>query len=92
LGQHYQQRGNLTILLEPNIYGISNNLASGSTALSLASIPGSTNFLYMTTNLCLPIAQWQLITTNTAPSDGLFQFIDLNSEGVPAKFYRLAMP
>ena len=58
----------------------------------LASTPGSTNRLWATTNLSLPFSQWQLIATNTADTTGLFQFIDTNTSGAPAKFYILSSP
>jgi uncharacterized repeat protein (TIGR03803 family) len=81
----------LTVLLRPNFYGISNS-ASGTTTLLLASTPGSTNRLWATTNLSLPFSQWQPIATNTADTTGLFQFIDTNTDGTPAKFYILSSP
>ncbi|HTV43320.1 MAG TPA: choice-of-anchor tandem repeat GloVer-containing protein [Candidatus Sulfotelmatobacter sp.] len=80
----------LTVLVEPNMWGISDNPSGGFTTLSLASYPGSTNYLYATTDLALPLSQWQLIATNVAAPNGLFQFIDTNTMGVPAKFYRLS--
>ena len=81
----------LTVLLQPNCYGISNN-GSGTVTLLLASTPGSTNRLWATTNLELPLAQWQPITTNTADPTGFFQFIDTNNGEGPAKFYILSSP
>jgi uncharacterized repeat protein (TIGR03803 family) len=77
----------LDVLLRPNFVGISNS-ASGTTTLLLASTPGSTNRLWATTNLSLPFSQWQL----TADTTGLFQFIDTNTSGAPAKFYILSSP
>jgi len=78
----------LTVLIEPNIYGLSNHIG-GSTTVYLASIPGSTNRLWGTTNLSLPFL---VIATNTANSNGLFQFLDPTIAGIKAKFYRLSMP
>jgi uncharacterized repeat protein (TIGR03803 family) len=81
----------LNVLLQPNPYGISNR-ADGSKTLYLASIPGSTNHLWATTNLTLPLAQWQVIATNIAPASGFFQFTDTNTSGLKARFYRLSTP
>lgn len=81
----------LTVLLQPNCYAISNS-GSGSITLLLASAPGSTNRLWSTTNLNLPLVQWQPVFTNTADATGLFQFIDTNTGDSPAKFYILSSP
>ena len=80
----------LTVVAEPNIWGISNDPTSGSIALSLAGVPGSTNWLRATTNLSAPFLQWQVIATNVAGPDGLFQFIDPKTQKVPERFYRLS--
>ena len=82
---------NLTVLLRPNFYAISNS-ASGTMTLLLVGTPGSTNRLWATTNLSLPFAQWQPISTNTADPTGLFQFTDTNTGHTPAKFYILSSP
>jgi uncharacterized repeat protein (TIGR03803 family) len=79
-----------SVLLQPNCYGISNSL--GSVTLFLASTPGSTNRLWATTNLSLPPAQWQPISTNAADATGLFQFTDMNTGDSSAKFYILSSP
>jgi uncharacterized repeat protein (TIGR03803 family) len=80
----------LTVLVEPSSYGISEHPGGGPTTVYLASYPGSTNYLYATTNLSSPFSQWQLIGTNVAGSNGLFQIVDTNTNSVPAKFYRLS--
>lgn len=80
----------LTVLLEPNSYGISNNPSGGTMTVYLANAPDSTNYLYATTNLALPFSQWQLVDIGIAGSNGLFQFIDSQTTGVPDKFYRLS--
>jgi hypothetical protein len=59
--------------------------------LNLASVPGSTNRLWATTNLSPPMTQWQVLATNVA-TNGFFQFMDTNTSGYPAKFYRLSTP
>lgn len=76
---------------EPNIYGIYGTPSAGSMTVLLASLPGTTNILYDTTNLALPFAQWHSIATNTAPTTGFFQHTDSTTKGVPAKFYRLKL-
>jgi uncharacterized repeat protein (TIGR03803 family) len=79
------------ILPEPNIYGIYGTPSAGSMTVLLASLPGTTNILYDTTNLTLPFAQWHSIATNTAPTTGFFQHTDSTTKGVPTKFYRLKL-
>ena len=81
----------LTVLLQPNCYGISNS-GSGTVTLLLASTPNSTNRLWAATNLSLPLAQWQPLSTNAADATGLFQFTDTNTGDTPAKFYILSSP
>ncbi len=88
-GSATSRQAQLTVLLQPNEYGISNG--GRIYTLWLASVPGSTNRLWATTNLALPFGQWRLIATNVAGSNGLFQFADTNS-GNKAKFYRLSLP
>jgi len=77
----------LTVQLVPNIYSLSNG-AGGAKTLYLASIPGSTNRLWASTNL----VQWQVIATNYAGSNGFFQFADTNTIGNSMKFYLLSWP
>lgn len=78
-------------LPEPNIYGIYGNPSASSTTLLLASLPGTTNILYGTTNLTLPLGQWHSLATNAAPTTGFFQYLDSTTKGVPAKFYTLKL-
>jgi hypothetical protein len=82
----------LSVLIQPNIYGVNNvsNGAAGPKLLLLASLPGSTNLLWASTNLSQPISQWQLIGTVTAGTNGLFQFIDTNTAGISHKFYTMS--
>jgi hypothetical protein len=80
----------LTVSPQPNVYAFSKGAADSPAVLHLASLPKSTNRLWATTNLSLPIAQWQIITTNVADTSGLFQFIDTNTAGRKTKFYRLS--
>ena len=80
----------LTVLLQPNAYGISNAMGGGgsSISLSLASIPNSISRVWASTNL----VQWQPISTNVVGTNGLFQFTDTNLTGNPGKFYRVSTP
>jgi uncharacterized repeat protein (TIGR03803 family) len=81
----------LTVLLQPNPYGISSS-NGGKMNLNLASIPGSTNRLWTTTNITLPMTQWQIIATNVMDSNGFSQVTDTNTSPFKAKYYRLSMP
>jgi uncharacterized repeat protein (TIGR03803 family) len=81
----------VNLLLQPNIYAISNCIG-GTVALYLTSYPNSTNRLWTTTDLSLPLAQWQVLATNVADSNGLGQFIDTNAIVPPQRFYRLSQP
>ena len=90
-GSATSSAASLTVLLQPNCYGISNS-GSGTMTLLLASTPNSTNRLWATTNLALPLAQWQPISTNSADATGLFQFTDTNTGNTPARFYILSSP
>lgn len=63
--------------------------AGGAVILNLVSAPGSTNLLWATTNLSLPLEQWQRLATNVA-TNGFFPFKDTNTSGYPIKFYRLS--
>ena len=81
----------LTVLLQPNSYGVSNS-GGGNRTVFVAGLPGSTNRLWTTTNLLFPMPQWQVLATNVMDGSGLGQFLDTNTAGVPAKFYRLSIP
>ena len=89
-GSATSRQAQLTVLLQPNEYGISNG--GGNFTVFMASLPGSTNRLWTTTNLPAPPAQWRVIATNVAGANGLFQFADTNVSGSNAKFYRLSLP
>ena len=79
----------LTVLLQPNAYGISNSPVNGNgISLSLASIPNSISRVWASTNL----VQWQPISTNVVGANGLFQFTDTNLIGNPKKYYRVSTP
>ena len=66
--------------------------ADGSVTLNFVGMPDTTNRLWITTNLNAP-SSWQPIFTNTTTStNGIWQFIDTNVIGIPAKFYRFSTP
>lgn len=88
-GSVTNQAASLNVVLEPNIYAISNGVGSNWTVY-VGSYPNSTNWLSATTNLLLN--QWQVIATNITDSNGLAQFLDTTTPGVPQKFYRLSYP
>jgi len=77
----------LTVQLVPNICCLS-NCASGAMTLYLASLPGSTNRLWASTNL----VQWQVVATNSADCNGFFQITDTKAIGQRMMFYRLSWP
>jgi hypothetical protein len=49
------------------------------------------NRLWAITNLALP-SSWQVIDAITTDVNGMGQFLDMNSAGSPAKYYRLSCP
>lgn len=85
------QAASLSVLMQPKIYAISNS-SGGNCTVYLASQPNSTNRLWATSNPSLPSAQWQFIGTNITGSNGLGQFLDTNTAGVPQRFYRFSRP
>ena len=81
----------VNVVLQPNSFGVA-RFVSGGYAVNLGSFPNSTNRLWTSTNLALPMAQWQVIATNITDSSGLTQFIDTNTPGAVQRFYRLSYP
>jgi len=59
--------------------------------LNFVGLPSSTNRVWASTNLASQAA-WQVLSTNVADTNGLWQFIDTNAIGYPARFYRYSMP
>jgi uncharacterized repeat protein (TIGR03803 family) len=86
-GAIYRLNG-LTFTSKPTIT-ITNS--SGAIILSLGSAPGVASRLWFTTNLSIPVQNWQLLVSNVSPS-GFLQFTDTNTTGSPVKFYRLSTP
>jgi hypothetical protein len=83
-----------TSVTSPATLLISNILRNtdGSVTLNIVGLPNVTNRVWANTNLALP-AGWQPIFTNPAtPANGIWQFIDTNTAGLPMRFYRFSMP
>jgi pectate lyase len=53
---------------------------------------GGTNYLVVTTNLALAVAQWAPVATNQFDLAGNFSFTNALPAGVPQLFLRLALP
>jgi autotransporter-associated beta strand protein len=90
-------QGIVTITIAPdtnaqsvNITGIT-TLGNGTSEISFAGIPGRTYLIQATTNLT-PTITWTTIGTNTAGTNGLFQFNDLDSTNFVNRYYRTAQP
>jgi uncharacterized repeat protein (TIGR03803 family) len=81
----------LTLELPPVMDRITNNL-DGSFTLYFKGAAFSTNQLLTTTNLQLPLSQWQVVVTNVADINGSSQYTDTNTSTLPAKFYILSAP
>ncbi len=81
---------NLTVISVPRLFHVARS-ANGVVTFFAASVPGSTNLLWSTTNISLPMPQWQVIATNTS-ANGLLQFQDFVTLECPVKFYRLSKP
>jgi uncharacterized repeat protein (TIGR03803 family) len=91
-GSATSRLASLTVLLQPNSYAVS-SANGGNMTVYLAGVAGSTNRLWTTTNLGLPMTQWQVISTNVMNMDGFSQFTDTNAGGSYAqRYYRLSMP
>ena len=63
---------------------------NGSVTLSLGGASGHTYILETTTNLTLP-GSWQSIATNTAGTNGVWQFTDTQATNFTQRFYRLEL-
>lgn len=72
-----------------NIIGI--KMTNGTTSISFAGIPGRTYYVQASTNLP-PTAAWITIGTNTAATNGLFQFLDAQASNYPSRYYRSTAP
>jgi len=63
-------------------------LPDSSAKLTCCGSPGQSYLIQATTNLLTPV--WTAISTNTAGSNSLFSFIDLDAKLCPCRFYRTA--
>ena len=75
----------------PQITSVSLNPANRSFQLSGQGEPNATYTIEAASNLVSPIF-WQSIGSNTANSNGLFQFTDTNAPAFPLRFYRALFP
>ncbi len=67
-------------------------VSAGGALLSLAGgVPMQTYNIQASTNLTMS-GNWQVIGSNSAASDGTFQFLDANAANFPERFYRSAIP
>ncbi len=89
-GVIYRLNLGLTLTNRPPSISISRS-AGGAVMLNLASETGSTNRLWVTTNLSLPMPQWQVLATIVA-TNGSFEFTDTNTSANQMRFYRLSTP
>jgi autotransporter-associated beta strand protein len=83
--------GTLTITLPPNSSPVTITgpfvQSDGTVQLSFAGVPGYTYYIQAAADIDPPI-DWANISTNTADTNGLFNFIDLDATNYPVRFYR----
>jgi hypothetical protein len=72
-----------------NITGLTRN-GDGSVTVGLAGIPGYTYWVEATTNLTSPV--WEVVSTNVAGTNGLWQYTDFNATNYSTRFYRTYKP
>jgi hypothetical protein len=75
--------------LQPHNFQIS-TLPDGTVKLDFAGIPNFTYLIQATLDLGMP--SWTTIATNTAGTNGLFEYIDLDATNHPTRYYRTATP
>ena len=76
--------------LAPSILGIV-SMPDPAVQLTCVGTPGKSYVVQATTNLTAP-GSWLTISTNTAGTNGLFQFIDNDSTNYSCRFYRFKLP
>jgi polygalacturonase len=85
-GQGGTAQGIVTVLMaQQNISGWT--FSNGSLTLDFTGIPNATYWVEVATNLASP-ANWTIITTNVAGSNGQWQFTDTQATNFPQRFYR----
>jgi hypothetical protein len=89
-GSVTSSEASLTIV-SPVVSNIVKNI-NGSVTVNFVGLPNVTTRVWATTNLAVP-SDWQPIFTNsTTTAGGVWQFIDVNATGYPARFYRFSTP
>ncbi|WP_425500499.1 beta strand repeat-containing protein [Pedosphaera parvula] len=73
-----------------NITGLT-KLADGNQEIDFAGIPGRSYLIQSTSDLTPPIT-WTILGTNSAGTNGLFNYIDLDATNHSARYYRTAKP
>lgn len=73
-----------------NITGITTN-GNGTVTIDFAGIPNLIYLIQAATNLTSPIT-WTTLSTNTAGTNGLFQYTDPNATNYSSRYYRTAIP
>ncbi|PWU14669.1 MAG: hypothetical protein C5B50_16835 [Verrucomicrobia bacterium] len=68
-----------------------NMLGCGRIAIEATGVPGQIYILESTMDLTAPVS-WRQVATNTADSNGKFEFSDTKLTNVPACFYQLRTP
>jgi hypothetical protein len=66
-------------------------LGNKTALISFAGTAGNNYLIEATTNLT-PAIVWTILSTNTAGTNGLFQYNDLNSTNYPMRYYRTETP
>jgi hypothetical protein len=85
-GQGGTAQGIVTVLIaQQNISGWT--FSNGSLTLNFTGIPNSIYWVEAATNLAPP-ANWTPISTNTAGSNGQWQFTDTQTTNFPQRYYR----
>ena len=65
-------------------------MAGSNLFLTGHGVPGWTYYVLATTNVALPLVNWQVVATNSFDSSGNFSFADQTAGG-SQKFYRLTL-
>ncbi|HEY3761597.1 MAG TPA: kelch repeat-containing protein [Verrucomicrobiae bacterium] len=67
-------------------------LINGTFQLGFTSLAGSTNEIFVSTNVTAPFTDWVLLGRATENPAGTFNFIDSASASSPRRFYRVRSP
>ncbi len=66
--------------------------ASGQFAFQFAGNPSGSYSILATTNLTLPVIDWEVLGSATFISNDLFQYVDTHTGNYPRRFYKLRSP